>query len=308
MSSFGQGLAVFLSSKKANSIPYFTQHLSTNPNDFHARYYRGLAYAIIGDKPNAIADYKSLVQTSKGAEHSVMKAKLAVLQGQLSPREAVNSLINASSQYPENGFFHAAIGGMLVQELTEYNEAYPYLKNAVKTEHQLTGTANCFLAQVHKKRGEYREAERCFRRALSQHETLTIAHLGLAETLTDAKEAKKHLDRAAQLNRELYNQHVADKSPLKLDINQQNSRKVGSFGGRKYYMPKMYQGKHNDRFWLVKDTAGHAGSQYKVYSESGGFLAFECAIDQYGKIMANKHESMAGHRIRMKDLHLEKNS
>ena len=33
----------------------------------------------------------------------------------------------------------------------------------------------------------------------------------------------------------------------------------------------MYQGKHNDRFWLVKDTAGHAGSQYKVYHESGGF-------------------------------------
>ena len=70
----------------------------------------------------------------------------------------------------------------------------------------------------------------------------------------------------------------------------------------------MYQGKHNDRFWLVKDTTGHAGSQYKVYHESGGFLEFECAIDQYGKIMANKHESMAGHRIRMKDLHLEKNS
>ena len=83
MSSFGQGLAVFLSSKKANSIPHFMQHLSTNPKDFYARYYRGRAYDIIGDKPNAIADYKCLVQNSKGAEHSVMKAKLAVLQGQL---------------------------------------------------------------------------------------------------------------------------------------------------------------------------------------------------------------------------------
>ena len=73
---------------------------------------------------------------------------------------------------------------MLAEKLEEYDEAYPYLKNAVKSENQFTGTAYYFLAKVHKERREYREAERCFRRALSRHETLTIAHLGLAEINT----------------------------------------------------------------------------------------------------------------------------
>ena len=94
----------------------------------------------------------------------------------------------------------------------------------------------------------------------------------------------------------------------KLNISQSNSRKVGLYQGRKYYMPEKYQGKRNDSVWLVKDTAGHAGACYKVYRERGGSLEFECSIDEYGKVMANKHESMSGHRIKTKDLNLQKNS
>ena len=87
-----------------------------------------------------------------------------------------------------------------------------------------------------------------------------------------------------------------------MDIGKQKKLEVAMYNGRKFFKPEKYPKRTpNKDFWLVKDTAGHAGSQYKVYRERGAHLEFECSIDSNGKKI-DKNESKAGDRIKKKDL------
>lgn len=56
--------------------------------------------------------------------------------------------------------------------------------------------------------------------------------------------------------------------------------------------------------WVSKDTAGHAGSGFKVWKENskGNKLEFDSSYDHRFQKMTNKHESNAGKVIKMSDM------
>ncbi len=306
--SCAQGVATFISCNKAASIPIFSAYLAADPNDYYTRYYRGRAYEIIGNNDEAIADFKFLKKTSKGVENRVAEAKLIMLQQ--SPRHAVDFLItHVIGQYPQSELALSVLGEILVEQ-NSYDEAFPYLVQAVKIEHALIGSAYRDLGFIHKSRRDYKQAKHCFTIALQRHETMTHAHLGLAEALIGlgmSTEAEPHLAKAAELNPFVYSRYVSFAFQTKLDIDQHNAKKVASLKNRTYFMPETYGGQPNENIWYVKDTAGHAQCRYKVYIEHSGYLKFLFGADEFGKRIA-KHESMTGHRIRVKDLSITRNS
>jgi tetratricopeptide (TPR) repeat protein len=300
--------------------------LAANPDDYYPRYYRARAYEIIGKAKEAKADFKFLAEAGNGEENLVAKAKLnAMLELESkSPKfepakraeNFLTRLTKVIDEYPRSGLARTVLGEFLVEQ-EKYDKAYPYLLQVQKLqetdkkfENPLIGSAYRDLGFIHNSRRDYGNAKQCFTKALERHETMTHAHLGLAQALIGLgrqSEAEPHLARAAELNPSLYHRSVV-RAASDLDLNERTAKKVASLGNRKYFMPKEYGGQPNENIWYVKDTAGHAQCRYKVYIEHSGHLNFLYGADESGKRIDGKHESRAGTSIPVKDLSIKKNT
>ena len=58
----------------------------------------------------------------------------------------------------------------------------------------------------------------------------------------------------------------------------------------------------SDDLWWSKDTAGHGGSAWKVFEETGEGLQWKHDADQYGDFIEGKHKGSTGLFIPWKDL------
>ncbi|MFP5459769.1 MAG: hypothetical protein ACLGG7_13620, partial [Bacteriovoracia bacterium] len=64
---------------------------------------------------------------------------------------------------------------------------------------------------------------------------------------------------------------------------------------------KFYRSK-SDGLWWSKDLAGHGGSSWKVYEETGKGLKWIGDADEYGNFIVRKHKGDVGKEINWKDL------
>lgn len=304
--SFTNGLRVFLSCKKPESIPFFTEQLHRNPDHFYARLYRGIAYALSGDRDSAAKDFKSVLESPKynEAQKMVTKAHLTKLSGNTeSGNESLQILHDAYLRFPSDAMVNHYLGLELFS-LDRVDEAQPFLMQAINLRYCFSALTHYELGSIFQTKGAHEKAASEFQMSLSQFNCMTIAHLKLAQSLKALGrngEAETHLRRASELNPALYEGFVAKNFQNKLDVSMQNSFHVARAGSNTYYLIKEFEGKPNNRFWFVKDTARHAGCQFKVYIEKNGSLEFSHGVDENGKRI-QKAESMVGHTIKKKDL------
>lgn len=303
---FTEGLRVFLSCKKPESVPKFTKYLERNPDHFYARLYRGTAHKLSGDKDAAAKDYKFVMESSKSDEAQKMVAKAALTklpENTESNKESLKILQDAYYRYANNAMVNHYLGVELYHS-GRHDEAQPYLMQAIRLGYCFSGVTHYILGSIFEKKGVHQKAASEFQLSLSQFNCLTLAHLDLAQSLKALgrnAEAETHLRTASVLNPALYQEFVTKNTKNKLEVSTQNSFYVAKAGGNTYYLIKEFEGKPNNRFWFVKDTTGHAGCRYKVYINRKDSLEFSHGVDEYGKRIP-KAESMKGHTIKKKNL------
>ena len=210
---------------------------------------------------------------------------------------------DAYTRYESNAMVNHYLGVHLYY-LGRHDEAQPFLMKAIRLGFCFSGITHYILGSIFEKKGAHEKAASEFQLSLSQFNCITIAHLDFAKSLKALgriAEAETHLRTASELNPRLYEEMVTKNTKSKLEVSTQNSFRVAKAGSNVYYLIKEFEGKPNNRFWFVKDTAGHGGCRYKVYIDKSDSLEFSHGVDEYGRRIP-KAESMLGHIIKKKNL------
>ncbi|CAC5403255.1 unnamed protein product [Mytilus coruscus] len=210
MSGLSVGLATFASCDKAGSIPHFTRHLQSYPNDFEATIWRAKAYSIIGQKEKALADFRRAEKHGVGPQKYIAESMSASMEG--NEQKSMGTLLNAVKAYPKCGEVWSCIGSKQFYA-NAHDAALPTLTQAIDLGKQNSETqkpwcywSNQHVGDIYYTKHQVPNAEPYYNTAVTSCNTFTIAHLGISRCNIINKnipEAKIRFQTAKSLNPKL---------------------------------------------------------------------------------------------------------
>lgn len=262
MGDLGRGIATFNSCNKAGSIPFFTSHLDSHPDNYQALMWRARAREIIGDNANCIADLRRAKEVSSGIQQMAAEAELAKLNGNIP--QYVFLLKTITQLYPQHAFGWSNYASLFFS--TEHEEeALKLLHKAIETadKYQQTDSLdtycwdNYYLGSIYFRNEDLDRAEKYFKAAIRSSSSLTVAHVGLGQVYLkkeNVKEAKDCYDTARQLNPKLAHWESFDAfrhetETMAPPVTESKGQKTGQSQNNK--SPKAGKGKRN------KDQSAH---------------------------------------------------
>lgn len=186
MPGLSAGLATFNSCNKAGSIPHFTQHLSSYPNDYQALTWRGRAHSIIGNTAEAKADFQKAFRVSSGPQKLLAQAHIENIDRNMEQKVAI--LQNTTKQYPFCSEAWYALGGHSygVEKKVDLSLQYLEKANYLATTNSETGEpwypwCNKTIGDIYLfEKGQVYKARKHYETAVQSSKTFTIGHLGLS--------------------------------------------------------------------------------------------------------------------------------
>ncbi|VDI16359.1 Hypothetical predicted protein [Mytilus galloprovincialis] len=207
MPGLSAGLATFASCDKAGSIPHFTRHLQSHPNDFDALLWRARAYSITRQKEKALADIRRAATYGVGPQKYIAESMCASLEG--NGQKSMETLLNGVKAYPKCGEVWSCIGSNQFYSKA-HDAALPTLTQAIDLGRQNSETqrpwcywSNQHVGDIYYEKRQVPNAEPHYNTAVTSCDTFTIAHLGLSRCNIINKnipEATTRFDRAKELN------------------------------------------------------------------------------------------------------------
>ena len=204
-SFFNQGLSTFMQCFKGPAAELFTKHLKTNPGHFDSWMYRGLCYAILGKKSEAVSDYTTAEKYGTPSEKMVVQG--LKLQVQDRSEEAVAVFKQITTTYPSDPM------GWHYYGTTRFNQGYTddetasALKKAISLnvnyQRSEVGLTYFFLGRLLNLNGKTEEAIDHLRKGVDLNPTCTVNYIELGAALLQKgshAEAKRHLLYALELN------------------------------------------------------------------------------------------------------------
>ena len=169
--------------------------------------------------------------------------------------------------------------------------------------------------------GSSREAEKLLSKALELNDTLVEANRLLGKLFSlegNDAEAAKHrsvfekaaLKQGANSGRDMgkggdgsYDwESVRDETWKSI---KKDSLTKARYRNITYYKIKDRRPDSDKFIWVSKDTAGHAGSGFKVWIEKGRKIVFDSSYDEKLQRIANKHDSNEGNEIAIQSMSID---
>lgn len=180
--SLGAAIGTFSSCKKAESIPEFTKHLSSHPNDYTALMWRGRAYSIIGEVAKAIADFVKAASVTGPPRKDLAQAEYKIISG--NANQGIAILSSVVKRYPGCAEAWSSLGtrffyGNVPDVALEYlNKAVNGGKSNGETSEPWYPWANNHLGDICYTDARIDLSSEYYNEATRTCSSLTVAHLG----------------------------------------------------------------------------------------------------------------------------------
>ncbi|XP_062605631.1 uncharacterized protein LOC134267434 [Saccostrea cucullata] len=184
MSALSQGISTFSSCNKADSVPYFTQYLKQNPNDYTALAWRGRAHSIIGEIGKAKADFETAVRVTRPPRKYLAEALLERLSNNEARQKSL--LVSTVNEFPNCAEAWSELGSYY--QSTDIDKARQYFEKAISLG-KSNGErgepwyhwCNKDLGDIYYENGEILKASNYYHEAIRCCDTFTVAYLGSSQ-------------------------------------------------------------------------------------------------------------------------------